>query len=287
MATADPEDRDISNTKRLNLEPLTPTPAEALREQLPGLEPERRITDWGRSERVEALFDRTIAGFLYHYWFRVEVEEIEHVPREGGALLLANHAGALPPDGAMIAKAIRERHPAARPIHLLTDERLEHLPGLGMLLRKLGRVADHPANIHRLLFDERQLVLAFPEGERASRKPFKERYRLRDFDARLVRAALAAHAPIVPVAVLGTEEAGPVLARVPALAGPTRIARLPLTAPLPLPAKVRIRFLEPVHTADLLASDRATVQALTHDIRALIQENLLELVAARRSVWLG
>ncbi len=47
---------------------------EDLREHLPGLEPERRITDWGRSERIESLVDRTLYEFLYHYWFRVEVD---------------------------------------------------------------------------------------------------------------------------------------------------------------------------------------------------------------------
>ncbi len=96
-----------------------PAVREDLRDQLPGLEPERTITDWGRSERVEAVVDRVVHDFLYRYWFRVEVEGIENVPDEGGALLLANHAGAIPPDGAMIAKAIREEHPRPRPVHLL------------------------------------------------------------------------------------------------------------------------------------------------------------------------
>ena len=50
------------------------------RDLLPGLEPERRVTDWGRSERVEGFLDRTVIEFLYRYWFRVEVEGTEHVP---------------------------------------------------------------------------------------------------------------------------------------------------------------------------------------------------------------
>ena len=86
-------------------------PVEQLRGYLPGLEPERHVTDWGRSERIEGLLDRTVYDFLYHYWFRVEVQGIENVPRDGGALLVANHAGAGRPDVAMIAKAIREEHP--------------------------------------------------------------------------------------------------------------------------------------------------------------------------------
>jgi 1-acyl-sn-glycerol-3-phosphate acyltransferase len=262
-----------------------------LRDQLPGLEPERHLTDWGRSQRVEGLVDRTVYDFLYRYWFRVEVEGIENVPAQSGALLLANHAGAVPPDGAMIAKAIREEHPASRPLHLMIDSRFTAAPGLGMLLTKIGSVPAHPANLHRLLFDERELVLAFPEGRSAARKPLKERYRLRRFGIGwFVESALRARVPIVPVAVLGAEEAMPVLARIRLLRRLPRLPALPITPAVPLPAKFRIRFLEPVHTDQLGEApweDRGFVQALVQDIRALIQENLFELVAARRSIWLG
>ena len=263
-----------------------PATREHLRDELPGIEPERRVTDWGRSERIENLADRFVYDFLYRYWFRVHVEGIENVPTEGGALLLANHAGAIPPDGAMIAKAIREEHPYPRPLHLLTARTLSGVPGIGMLQTKLGRVAPHPANLQRLLFDEAQLVLAFPEGTAGSVKPVKERYRLRRFASHgLVEAALEARVPVVPVAVLGAEEAAPVIARlrVPAL------PRLPLAIPVPLPAKLKIRFLEPIAAADLASAGRdvGLVARVLDDVRALIQENLLELVAERRNPWLG
>ena len=48
-----------------------------LRDYLPAVETERQVNDWGRSERVEGLFDRTIIDFFYKYWFRVEVEGVE------------------------------------------------------------------------------------------------------------------------------------------------------------------------------------------------------------------
>ncbi|MBV9311162.1 MAG: 1-acyl-sn-glycerol-3-phosphate acyltransferase [Solirubrobacterales bacterium] len=261
--------------------PLSPN---ELIEQLPGLEPERQVTDWGRSERIEGLVDRTVYEFLYHYWFRVEVEGIENVPLADGALIVANHSGVLPSDSAMIAKALRDEHPRRRALHLVTEPRLAAVPALGMLLRKLGAVPEHPANIHRLLFDERQLVLAFPEGRQAIRKPLSERYRLRAFErSELLVAAIRAEVPIVPLAVLGAEEAMPVFA---ALRTVARVPDLPLTSPLPLPSKFKLRFLEPVGTAGARASVREE-RTLAEEVRALIQENLLELVAARRSVWLG
>jgi 1-acyl-sn-glycerol-3-phosphate acyltransferase len=265
-------------------------------EHLPGLEPERRVTDWGRSERLEGLVDRTLYDFLYRYWFRVDVEHVENVPAQGGALLVANHSGVVPSDGAMIAKAVREEHARRRSMHISTERQFVGTPGVGMLVTKLGGVSAHPANLHRLLHDEQQLVLLFPEGQPAAGKALKDRYRLRDFrsDA-FVATAIRAGVPIVPVAVVGAEEALPVLGRLGGrLARPlgrvTRIGRLPLGAPAPLPAKFRIRFLEPVATDELepeSAADEHLLQAISSDVRALIQENLFELVAARRSVWLG
>ena len=117
---------------------------------------------------------------------------------------------------------------------------------------------------------------------------FRSRYRLRRFDGLdFVECAMRARVPIVPVAVLGAEEATPVLGAL----HPTRLLpRLPLTTGVPLPAKFRLRFLEPVRTDDLGEQpwrDRALVSQLGEDVRALIQENVFELVAGRRSVWLG
>jgi 1-acyl-sn-glycerol-3-phosphate acyltransferase len=258
---------------------------------MPGLETEREVTDWGRSERVTALADASLLHFLYHYWFRVEVEGIENIPAAGGALLVANRAGRLPADGAMIAKAVSQEHSKARLVHVAPTRSFAGVPGLGMAVTKLGGVAAHSANLHRLLFDERQLVLAFPEGTRGVDKPLRWRYRLRHFDdPAFVESALRARVPIIPVAVLGGEEAMPTLATLAPLRPLSRRLRLPLTTVVPLPAKFRLRFLQPVSTDELgerAGCDPGLVQAVAEDVRALMQENLLDMVAQRRSVWLG
>lgn len=285
-------DPDTTATTEMVLSDADGLPAGVpdFRSHLPGIEPERQITDWGRSERVEGFVDRTVYDFLYRYWFRVAVEGIENVPAQGAALILANHSGAIPADGPMVLKAVREEHPHPRPVHIASGRRLGALPGIGMLVTKLGGVAAHPANLHRLLFDERELVLMFPEGPGAARKPLTERYRLALFDVGCVQAALRARARIVPLAVVGAEEAVPVLARIGPLRGLTRLPHVPLAPALPLPAKFKLRFLEPVRTdglPNMAWQDQELVRELSADIRALIQENLLEMVAARRSVWLG
>ena len=289
----DASDSDTGATVELALSDLharLPARRPDLRDQLPGIEPERRVTDWGRSERVEALVDRTVYDFLYRYWFRVAVEGIENVPLDGPALLVANHSGAIPSDGPMIAKAVKEEHPRPRPVHISAERPFAGWPGIGMLFTKLGAVSAHPANLQRLLFDERQLVLVFPEGPAGARKPVNERYRLRAFEDSCVEVALRAQAPIIPVALLGAEEALPVLARVGLLRRLTRLPQVPVAPAFPFPAKFKIRFLEPVPTDGLGETpwrDQGLVQELGADIRALIQENLLEMVAERQSVWLG
>jgi 1-acyl-sn-glycerol-3-phosphate acyltransferase len=260
---------------------LSPAPAhqlglEDMRSHLPGLEPDRQVTDWGRSERVEGAVDGTLYHFLYHYWFRVAVEGIDNVPTDGPALIVANQAGAVVPSAAMIVKAVREEHSRPRPVHFVTDPKLADLPAVGMLVTKVGGVTNHPANLRRLLFDEGQLVLAFPEG--AGAKSIKHRYRLRPFaQDQTIATAIQAGAPIVPLAMVGTEEAFPVVLRLPGIK---------IAAPVPLPARLGLRFLEPVETAGVQRDDNRR-QTLAHDLRALIQENLLEMLAHRRSVWLG
>ena len=270
-----------------------------LRRHLPGVEPDRMLTDWGRSERVERVMDQTLVDFLYRYWFRAEVEGIENVPAAGGALLVSNHAGALPPDATMIAKAIREEHPHPRALNITVEHFFKGYPGFSMLLPKVGAVAAHPANVHRLLYDEEQLVLVFPEGRKGTEKLYKDRYRLRRFGrGGFVQAAMKARVPIVPVCVVGAEEAAPVFAQFKLLQKLTGLLYVPLTPTFPhlgplgmlgyMPAKFKLRFLEPIYFDEPEQEDDSSkVQTVAHEVRARIQENLFDMLSKRKSVWFG
>jgi 1-acyl-sn-glycerol-3-phosphate acyltransferase len=274
-------------------------PSDDARALLPAIEPDRQVSDWGRSERVEGLFDATIYEFLYHYWFRVEVEGIENIPSVGGALLVSNHGGAVPPDATMIAKAIKEEHARPRLLHLTVEHFFKGYPGLSMLVAKLGGVPAHPANVHRLLHDEEQLVLVFPEGAKATEKLYKDRYKLRRFGrGGFVEAAMRAGTPIVPVAIVGAEEAMPVFAQMNLFKRLTGLIYFPITPTFPhlgllggmayLPSKFRIRFLERIPTdqwGDDPWDDRALVQEVAEEVRARIQEELYDMLAKRRSIW--
>jgi 1-acyl-sn-glycerol-3-phosphate acyltransferase len=276
-------------------------PAVQDRDLLPAIEPDRQLNDWGRSERVEGVFDRTVVEFFYRYWFRAEVEGIENVPSSGGALLVSNHAGALPPDAAVIARAIREEHSNPRPLNITVEHFFKGYPLFSMLMPKIGCVAAHPANVHRLLYDEEQLVLVFPEGAKGTEKLYSQRYQLQRFGrGGFVNAAMRAGAKLVPVCVVGAEEAAPVFAQARFMKRLTGLLYFPITPTFPwlgplgmlgyLPAKFRVRFLEPIDTAELGAdpdSDKALVQTVSQEVRARIQETLHEMLGERKSVWFG
>ena len=271
-----------------------------LRELIPTPDPSREVDDWGRSERVFALMEPML-NFYYRYWFRVEQEGVENVPAEGGALLVSNHSGALPPDAPMIMQAIRNEHPQPRPLYMLGEHWFKGYPGVGMLTNKIGLVAAHPANAQRLLRDEGRLALVFPEGQKGSRKLYWQRYHLRRFGrGGFVKTAIRSGVPIVPIAVVGAEEAMPIFAHVPLLQRLTGLIYFPINHAFPhfglaaaamyLPAKFRIRFLEPIDMSRYSpedADDIALVGRLSERIRLRIQEELDDLVLARKSVWFG
>jgi len=284
---------------RIPREEPRPVPLRDLQSLVPEPESARQVDDWGRSERIYHLME-PVLNFYYRYWFRVEVEGIERIPAASGALLASNHSGALPPDAPMIMQAIRNEHPSPRPLYMLGENWFKGYPGVGLLANKIGLVAAHPANAHRLLYDERRLVLVFPEGQKGTRKLFWQRYKLRRFGrGGFVKTAIRAGVPIVPVAVVGAEEAMPIFAHVPLLQRLTGLIYFPINHAFPhfgllaaamyLPAKFKIRFLEPVHFdyGPEAADDVAFVQQVADDIRARIQISLNEMLRERTSVWFG
>ncbi len=271
-----------------------------LRALLPASEEERSLDDWGRSERVMSLLEPAL-NFYYRYWFRVETEGIENVPSEGGALLVSNHSGALPPDAPMLMQAIRNEHPHPRPLYLLGEHWFKGYPGIGMLTNKIGMVAAHRENAQRLLYDESRLAIVFPEGQKGTRKVYWQRYRLRRFGrGGFVRTAIRARVPIVPIALIGGEEAMPIFAHLRVMQRLSGLIYFPLNHAFPhfglaaglmyMPAKFKIRFLEPLDMSEYppeTADDPAEIQAIAEGIRTRIQLELDQMLGARRSVWFG
>ena len=139
----------------------------------PAIDGARRddVDTWGRSEHFRQLA-RKAGSFYYDRWFRVEWEGLEKIPRTGGALLIANHAGAIPADAPMIMQGIETE--LGRPVYGLADYWFRTLPVIGTLWSRGGGVPADPDNAYRLLHDDGQLVLVFPEGTKGPGKLSRE-----------------------------------------------------------------------------------------------------------------
>jgi 1-acyl-sn-glycerol-3-phosphate acyltransferase len=244
--------------------------------------------------RVRPFFD-----FLYERWWRVETHGIERVPADGRVIVCANHSGALPYDGAMLATALRREHPQRRDLRWLAEDFIFHFPFLGVFMNRIGAVRACQENAERLLRKE-SVVGVFPEGVKGIAKLYRDRYKLQRFGrGGHVKLAIRTRTPIVPVAILGAEEAHPLIAPTSILAKALGVPFVPITptfpwlGPLglvPLPSKWKIYFLEPItmdgYPPDA-ADDEVLVGRLNEKIRGLIQEELDRAVKQRASVLRG
>ena len=239
-----------------------------------------RPGDPGRDERLAEQV-RPLGDFLYDRYWRVRVEGAAWVP-QGPCLVVANHGGVLPVDGPVLHAVLRRERPELPSARWLVEDAVYHAAVVGPLLHRLGALRASPENAVRVLREGRPL-LVFPEGNLGTGKPRSERYQLQRLGrGGFVKIALEVGVPIVPVAIVGSEETSPLLARVPAQ--PLGLPWLALTGPLPLPARWSIRFAPPILPAALgEASDplAARVERGTELTRSAIQGMLDTLVAER------
>jgi 1-acyl-sn-glycerol-3-phosphate acyltransferase len=250
------------------------------------------VDDFGFDpELTDALF-HPLLRLLHNDWFRTEVYGIEHVPTDGGGLVVGNHSGTVALDALMLSVAIRDRTPAGRHLRLLGADLVFRVPFLSELARKSGATVACNPDAERLMSGD-QLVGVFPEGFKGIGKRFADRYKLQRFGrGGFVSAALRTGTPIVPVAIVGAEEIYPILADVKPLARLLGLPYFPVTptfpwlGPLglvPLPSKWLIQFCPPIPTAHLTdhADDPMVVYNLADQVRETIQATLLELLEKR------
>jgi 1-acyl-sn-glycerol-3-phosphate acyltransferase len=204
---------------------------------------------WGYDDEFTGRVE-TLLGFLYDRWWRVTAVGAERVPAQGPALLVANRSGDAPWEALMVARAL-ERRPRA-----LVDAGAFEVPFLGAALRRLGAVAANPPNALRLLGEgHRVLVLPRSTKDRAR----YEVGRLGRFG--IARIARDAGAPVVPVAIVGAEEAY----TVPVL-GNLGLATLP--------SRWRIEFGDPVDVGSFDQPLEAA-EAVRERIQSMVHDNLV------------
>jgi 1-acyl-sn-glycerol-3-phosphate acyltransferase len=209
-------------------------------------------------------------------YFRLEVEGLEHVPREGRLVYAQNHSGWFPLDALFISYAIAEAHGMRRAPFFATAEAALAAPVLGPYLRRLGALPAPWFRRPERLPDAIESCGIFPEGVRGNCKPFWQAYRMRDWNRGFVRVAIARDASIVPGAVLGGEECLPVAWTVKVLEPLIgSILPLPLTL-LPLPTAWKLVFHPAVHLGapKEAVSDQAYCTAVARQIQGVVQATL-------------
>jgi 1-acyl-sn-glycerol-3-phosphate acyltransferase len=239
----------------------------------------------GEDDRASPLIDREllrrrlfplVRQLIRLGYFSFATEGIEHVPREGPVVYAQNHAGWFPLDAFFVTYAVAQAQGLARAPFYATHESALATPVLGAFLRRFGAV---PAGWFRRpekLPPAIESVGIFPEGVRGNTKPFWQAYRMREWNRGFVRVAIARRAPIVPVAVLGSEECLPVawtIRFLEPLIGSQLGAPL---APIPLPSRWRIVFHEPVRldAPPAATGDSAFTAEVARRVQDIVQGTL-------------
>jgi 1-acyl-sn-glycerol-3-phosphate acyltransferase len=230
---------------------------------------------------------------IYAGWFRVDVRGAENVPDSGPALLVSNHSGTLPWDALMTMVAVHDATPSRRLLRPLAADLVFRTPFVAELARRAGATLATAPDAERLL-GAGELVGVWPEGFKGIGKLYRDRYRLQRFGrGGFVAAAIRSGAPLIPVAVVGAEEAHPMLADVEPLARLFGVPYWPVTptwpwlGPLglvPFPGRWVIEFGAPV-PVDRPArgeDDPLVVLETTDHIRESVQRMIYALLAQRR-----
>ena len=254
--------------------------------------------EWGMDqEYIDAI--RPLFDFMYNNYWRVSISGLENIPDDGRTLLVSNHSGQLPFDGAMIGIGILQHHPASRMMRALYANWFPTLPFVSDILTKTGQVMANDENAERLLMQD-HLVAVFPEGYKGVGKLYKDRYHLARFGrGGFVRVALKARAPMIPVAVVGAEETYISLYKSQTMAkligfpyfpiSPT----WPLLGPLgliPLPTKWYIDIGEPIHTDEFpegSENNLMLISQLTDRVRDTVQKMINDRLRQRKSIFMG
>lgn len=257
---------------------------------------EYEIDEYGLDE--ELFFTvRPLVSLIYNYWFRVRATGVENVPEDGRALLVCNHSGVVPFDGAMVTEAIWSQHPSPRFIRWLFLKWFVSFPYISPVMNKLGAVLACPQNGERLLKEDR-LVGVFPEGIKGIGKKFRDRYKLARFGrGGFIKICLKTRSTIVPVSVVGAEEIYPALTYAEFISKPLGLPYLPITPTfpwlgllglIPLPTRWHIHFGSPLRFkpgAETRADDYLVVSLLTAKVRSAIQDQIDESLRQRTSIF--
>jgi 1-acyl-sn-glycerol-3-phosphate acyltransferase len=206
-------------------------------------------------EIESAMAALSVAKLIYKYWFRVESYGVENVPLEGSVMITPNHSGALPLDALMVGVDLAVKMKKPRIMRAVVDNFAGFLPFVNTFFYRCGQIIGARRNFEELL-QSGEMVTVFPEGDKGTGKPFKDRYKMVPFNVGFMELSLLNRTPIVPAAVIGAEEQYPYMFNMKPFAKLFSLPYFPVTplvlllgplGILPLPTKYYIYYGEPLH----------------------------------------
>ncbi len=224
--------------------------------------------------------------WLYKHYFRCETTGVHHVPT-GRVLLVSNHGGQLPVDGAMIAIAMLTEAKPGRVVRAMVEKWVPTLPFISTFFARVGQIVGTPENCRRLL-EKDEAILVFPEGLKGMSKLYSQAYQLQNFGLGFMRLALETKTPIVPVAVVGAEEQAAAFANLKPIAKLLGLPAFPVTPqglPIPLPTKYRITFGEPLRFSGSADDDDSELVKKVSIVKSAIQTMLEQGLTSRKAVF--
>lgn len=199
-------------------------------------------------DKEELARTLTVFGWFYHRYFKVQVVGLQNVPDRGRAMLIGNHSGGLPLDGAVaVGSLVFEKNPP-RLAHAMVEKFIHSFPGAAQLFSRTGQFTGNPDQCVRLLNDER-LLLVFPEGAHGTAKLAKDSDTLVRFGTGFMRLALRTKSPIVPFGFVGGGEALPTIANLERLGKMFGLPYIPVPRYLlmvPRPTSLQLLYGEPM-----------------------------------------
>ena len=221
---------------------------------------------------------------LLKVYFRLEVENVHFVPKKGPAVIISNHSGFAGLDAIMLNHVLVDD--VKRIPRVLTHKLWFSTDFSQKVAQKMGfYAANYENGVHFL--KRKNAVVIFPEGEDGNFKSSDKMYTLQEFKRGFLRMAIETQAPIIPTLIIGAEESNFTLAKLK-LNTFFKGLKLPLPVNLmPLPAKWRIVFLEPIYLpyeASIL-DDHEFVREIASDIQELMQEKMNLEIKNRGSVY--
>ena len=260
---------------------------------LPSLE----FDDYGMDKRYIEIYGRRMFKFLHDYYWRVEIKDLQNVPRAGRAVLVGIHRGMMPWDAVMALHLIVRD--VGRYVRFLIHPGLIKFPFLFNFHTKLGGVVACQENADFVLKRD-EIVGIYPEGIKGAFVLYRDAYKLTKFGRNeFVKIALRHRAPIVPFVTVGSAEIFPILKKVNWAwwKRNTEWPTFPITPTfpwlpaLPLPSKWHTQFLEPLHIEESYppeaADDPEVVDAISKEVRNRMETAMGEMLRLRPSIFFG